>query len=119
MCDQHNNYYARHHCRRQCLMKQSEAEDKRVRGDECDTCTKQYPGAGKHSTVFFHDLHPWPRWPILLATRSHPEDKLQVADSHRSALLNLQARFIEDIDHFGKADMTMPVKMRNDASFSG
>jgi hypothetical protein len=60
----------------------------------------------------------WPRWPKLLATRSRPEDKAQVSDSDCSALLNPQACFAEDVDHFGKADVTMPMKMRNDASFS-
>jgi len=58
MFDQHKNHYTCHHRRRQGLMRQSKTEDERVSGDEYDTCDKQYPGAGKHTTVFFHDLHP-------------------------------------------------------------
>src|SRR5258708_6914089 len=80
--------------------------------------TSSIQGRGGPRTWFFMISLPWQQWPKLLAPRSHPEDKLQVADSDRSTLLNPQACFAEDIDHFGKADVTMPVKMGNNASFS-
>src|ERR1700730_12518073 len=60
----------------------------------------------------------WQQWPKLLAPRSHPEEKLQVPDSDRSTLLNPQACFAEDVDHFGKAYVTMSVTIGNNASFS-
>src|SRR5260370_29996210 len=60
----------------------------------------------------------WPRWPKLLATRSRREDKLQVPNSHRATLHDSQSGFTEDANDFCKADVTMPVKMRNDTSFS-
>src|SRR5438067_4356043 len=43
------------------------------------------------------------------------ENKLQVADSHCAALDNAQTCFAEDGDHFGEADVTMTVKMGDDA----
>jgi hypothetical protein len=58
----------------------------------------------------------WPQWPKSLAAWSRREYKLQVADSHRTALDNAQTCFTEDGDDFGEADVTMTVKMGNNAS---
>jgi hypothetical protein len=44
------------------------------------------------------------------------EDKLQVADFHSTALDNAQACFAEDGDDFCEADVTVTVKMSDDAS---
>jgi hypothetical protein len=56
-------------------------------------------------------------WPRLLAAWGRREHKLQVADSHRAALAYAQTCFAEDGDDFGKADVTMTVKMSNNTSF--
>ncbi len=52
-------------------------------------------------------------YPRLLAAWSLREDKLQAADSHGAALYNAQTVCTEDRSNFGKADVTMTVKMRN------
>src|SRR5258708_30687134 len=58
----------------------------------------------------------WPQWPKSLAAWSRRECKLQIADSHRAALDNVQTYFTEDGDDFGEADVTMAVKVGNNAS---
>src|SRR5260221_234429 len=52
----------------------------------------------------------------LFATWGRRKDKLQVADSHCAALDNAQTCFTEYGDDFGEADVTMTVKMSNNAS---
>jgi hypothetical protein len=44
------------------------------------------------------------------------EYKLEVADSHRAALDNARTCFIKDGDDFSETDVTMTVKMSNNAS---
>src|SRR6266702_6295904 len=57
----------------------------------------------------------WSQLPRLLAAWGLREDKLQVADSRCAALDNVQTCLIEDGDDFGKIDVTMTVKMSNNA----
>src|SRR6266568_7428615 len=58
----------------------------------------------------------WRNGPRLLAAWGRREDKLQVADSRRAALDNAQTCFAEDGFDFGETDVTMTVKMSDDAS---
>src|SRR5260370_29030968 len=58
----------------------------------------------------------WLQWPKSLAAWSRREYKLQVADSHRTALDNAEACFTEDGDDFGQVDVTMAVKVGKNAS---
>src|SRR6266568_6210721 len=57
----------------------------------------------------------WRNGPRLLAAWGRSEDKLQVADSYRAALDNAKTCFAEDGVDFGEADVTMTVKMSDDA----
>jgi hypothetical protein len=74
-------------------MRQSEAEDKRVRGDEYGTCDKQYPGAGKHTTVFFHDLHPLAAMAEITCNTEPPQTialtPANRATNHRNIIMSL------------------------------
>jgi hypothetical protein len=58
----------------------------------------------------------WLEWLRLCVAWDLGEYKLQVADSHRAALYDVQTCFTEGGDDFGKADVTMTVKMGNNAS---
>src|SRR6266568_4720414 len=58
----------------------------------------------------------WRNGPRLLAAWGCREYKLQVADSHCAALDNAQTCFAEDGDDFSETDVTMTVKMGDDAS---
>jgi hypothetical protein len=58
----------------------------------------------------------WLRWLSLLAAWRRREYILQVADSYRAALDKVQACFSEDGNDFPEADVTMAVKMGNNAS---
>ncbi len=58
----------------------------------------------------------WPQWPRLLTAWGRGKYKLQITDSHCAALFYAQTGTTENGDDFGKADVTMTVKMSNDAS---
>ena len=58
----------------------------------------------------------WRNGPRLLAAWCRRQDKLQVAGSRCAALDNVQTCLTEDGDDFGKTDVTMTVKMSDDAS---
>jgi len=58
----------------------------------------------------------WRNGPRLLAAWGRREDKLQVTDSHCAALDNAQTCLTEDGNDFGETDVTMAVKMSDDAS---
>ena len=58
----------------------------------------------------------WRNGPELLAAWGRREDKLQIADSYCATLENVQTCLTEDSDDFGKTDVTMTVKMSDDAS---
>nr|WP_232375890.1 hypothetical protein [Mesorhizobium comanense] len=52
----------------------------------------------------------------LIATWGHRESKLQITDSHRATLDDIQARVAEHRDYVGEVDMAVAVKMREKIS---
>src|SRR5579863_7951742 len=57
-----------------------------------------------------------PQWPRLHTAWGRREHKLQIADSHCAAFDNTHTCFIEDGDDLSETDVTMTVKMSNNAS---
>src|SRR6266496_105232 len=91
-------------------------QDQRVTGDEHNGQRQQQPPASEDAVVSFMSSIHWLNVSRLLAAWGRRKDKLQVTDSHRAALDNAQTCFAEDGDDFDETDVTMTVKMSDDAS---